>query len=53
MNISEVARKHQRRIALDTMRMVCAFARIAGGMDHVEAAAFLKVAPPRGCTCKK
>ena len=52
----EVGKKHQLKIARDTLKMSCAGARIMGGMDHCEAFLILKIAGrpmpwPAGCDC--
>jgi len=49
----DVGKKHQLKIARDTMKMHCAGAKVMGGMDHVRAAEVLGKPVPDGCTCGK
>ena len=47
----DVPSQHQLKIARSTMKMHCAGASVAGGMDHKEAARLLGTSVPKGCTC--
>jgi len=52
----DVARKHQTKIARDTMKLSCLGAQCRGGMDHVEARRFFLtigklVEVPDDCQC--
>ncbi len=57
--VKDIAREHQTKIAIKTMKLSCVGAKIMGGMNHREAVRFLNSTSfrafilPASCTCEE
>lgn len=52
-SFQDVAKQHQLKIARSTMKMLCIFAKITGGMNHILAAELLGQKVPEDCDCER